>query len=456
MLEVMLSEADKSLQESLARLFALLEIPSISTDPDYGPDCGRAAEWLAAELGELGFAARLRPTEGHPVVAAHCSRKTGEGIVFYGHYDVQPVDPVDQWRSPPFSPRIENINGRKSILARGSSDDKGQLMTFVEALRIWKSVTGTVPEWVSILIEGEEECGSPSLGPFLEQNASEFRASIAAICDTGLFASRVPAIVTQLRGLVGDEFTVCGPRVDLHSGIYGGLVQNPINVVARMLAGLHAADGRVSLPGFYEGVFEPPAGMLKQWESLNFDTDCFLARVGLETPSGEQNRMPLEVLWSRPTCDVNGIWGGYQDAGFKTVLPASASAKVSFRLVDQQDPVAIRDAFRSYIQEQLPPDFRVEFTGHGTARACQMSIDNQFISCARQALADEWGIEAVFVGCGGSIPVAALFQDILGMDSLIAGFSCDDDNAHSPNEKYDIESFHKGIRSWLRVLYASQ
>ena len=456
MLEVMLSEADKNLQESLTRLFTLLEIPSISTDPEFGPDCARAARWLESELGQLGFAARLCPTEGHPVVTAHSNRRVGEGIVFYGHYDVQPVDPLDQWRSPPFSPRVENINGRRCVLARGASDDKGQLMTFVEALRVWKGVTGSLPEWVSILIEGEEECGSPSLGPFLEHSVSEFKAGIAAICDTGLFASSVPAIVTQLRGLVADEFTVSGPNVDLHSGMYGGLVQNPINVVARMLAGLHAPDGRVSLPGFYDGVSEPAAAMLNQWETLHFDCGSFLNQVGLKSPAGEQNRMPLEVLWSRPTCDANGIWGGYHDAGFKTVLPSSASAKVSFRLVDRQDPTAIRDAFRSYVQDQLPPDFRVKFTGHAGARACQMSVDNRFIACARQALADEWHTETVFVGCGGSIPIAALFQDILGMDSLIAGFSCDNDNAHSPNEKYDVESFHKGIRSWLRVLYACQ
>ncbi|MCY4542354.1 MAG: M20/M25/M40 family metallo-hydrolase [Rhodobacteraceae bacterium] len=454
MLEQLLSEADRNFEGSIERLFELLRIPSISTDTRYKGGCNDAAHLLQSQLNDLGFAAKTRKTAGHPVVVAHGNRNKGEGLVFYGHYDVQPVDPIDEWMSKPFEPAIRNSNGEKAIFARGASDNKGQLTTFIEALRVWKKVTGELPNGISLLLEGEEECGSPSLPAFLEENASELVAELALICDTGLFDSRTPAIITQLRGLLGEELEIQGPRVDLHSGMYGGLVRNPIILLSQILAGLHDANGRIALPRFYDGVSEPDPEILKQWRDLDFDCEGFLGHVGLSQASGEQDRLPLEILWSRPTYDVNGVWGGYRDEGFKTVLPSSAGAKLSFRLVGKQEPLEIRKSLRSYIRSCLPPDFEVDFTGHGAARACQMSTDHQLFDATRQALGTEWNSEAVFAGCGGSIPVTAHFQDILGMDSLLTGFARDDDNVHSPNEKYNVDNFCKGIRSWLRILYA--
>jgi acetylornithine deacetylase/succinyl-diaminopimelate desuccinylase-like protein len=435
---------------ALERLFALLRIPSVSTDPAHAGDCAAAAEWLAAELRSLGFDAYVRPTAGHPMVVAH-GGAGGRHVLFYGHYDVQPADPLELWRSPPFEPVLEETPGGTVIRARGASDDKGQLMTFLEACRAWGGADA-LPCRVTILLEGEEESGSPSLVPFLEANAGELRADVALICDTGLFASKVPAIVTQLRGMTGDEVTIHGPDRDLHSGGYGGPAINPIRVLTRILGGLHGDDGRVQVPGFYDGVTEPPAEVLAGWNALGFDAAAFLGAVGLSVPAGEAGRSVPEMLWSRPTAEINGIWGGYTGAGFKTVLPSQASAKVSFRLVGAQDPASVRDAWRAWLRAQLPADCRAEFAGSWGAPASVMDVSHPAFEAARAALSEEWGMEAAYVGSGGSIPIAGLFKQMLGMDSVLAGFSRDDDALHSPNEKYELESFGKGIRSWVRVL----
>ncbi|EEW25767.1 M20/M25/M40 family metallo-hydrolase [Rhodobacter ferrooxidans] len=452
-LDAVLSRIDASLPDATDRLLDLLRIPSISTDPAFKPDCDRAADWLVQDLENLGFTASKRPTPGHPMVVAHCgSDADGPHLLFYGHYDVQPVDPLALWTRDPFDPVVEETAKGPVIRARGSSDDKGQLMTFLEACRAWKAVHGRLPGHLTIFLEGEEESGSPSLIPFMQENAAELRADIALICDTGLFDSTTPAIVTTLRGLLGEEITLRGPDKDLHSGMYGGAAINPIRVLARIIAGLHDATGRITVPGFYDGVTELPDVLRAQWQSLSFDHTRFLGDVGLSVPAGEQDRTPLEMLWSRPTCEVNGIWGGYTGDGFKTVLPSEAHAKISFRLVGSQDPHAIRTAFRAYVQSQLPADCAVEFHGHGASPAGQMQIDHPAFEQARHALTDEWGKTAAYVGCGGSIPIAGYFKTYLGMDALLIGFGRDDDQIHSPNEKYAMESFHKGIRSWARVL----
>ncbi len=275
---------------------------------------------------------------------------------------------------------------------------------------------------------------------------------MALICDTGLFESRTPAIVTMLRGLLGEELVVRGPSKDLHSGMYGGVAINPIRVLTRALAALHDETGRVTLPGFYDGVSELPEAIRAQWQGLAFDHARFLGDVGLSQPAGEEDRTPLEMIWSRPTCEINGIWGGYTGAGFKTVLPAEAHAKVSFRLVGEQDPHAIREAFRAHVRAHLPPDCTVEFHGHGNSKASHMRTSAPAFEQARAAPTEEWGRPAAYVGCGGSIPIAGHFQTLLGMDAMLVGFAKDDDQIHSPNEKYDVESFHKGIRSWARFL----
>jgi acetylornithine deacetylase/succinyl-diaminopimelate desuccinylase-like protein len=455
-LDAILSRIDTALPEATERLFELLRIPSISTDPAYDADVARAADWLVKELESLGISASVRPTPGHPMVVGHAEGPAGKDsphVLFYGHYDVQPVDPLELWHRDPFDPAIEEQNGVNVIRARGAVDDKGQLMTFLEALRAYKVETGGFPCRITIFFEGEEESGSPSLVPFLEANKDELQADLALICDTGLFAEGVPAIVTQLRGLLGEELTITGPDMDLHSGLYGGMAMNPIRVLTKILANLHDENGVVQVPGFYDGVEELPEVLAEQWKTLGFDEAGFLGGVGLSEKAGEAGRSGLEQLWSRPTGEINGIWGGYTGAGFKTVLPSKAHAKVSFRLVAGQDPHVLRQNFRAWVEAQLPPDCSVDFTPHGAAPASRMDITDPAFEIARQALSDEWPGAAAFIGGGGSIPVAGYFQDVLGMNSLLAGFGKDDDAMHSPNEKYDMDSFHRGIRSWARILH---
>ncbi|MGY9046629.1 hypothetical protein P775_08610 [Puniceibacterium antarcticum] len=452
-LDAVLSRIDDDLAAATDRLIDLLRIPSISTDPAYKADCQTAADWLVADLQSLGIDATKRPTPGHPMVVGHIDAP-GPHVLFYGHYDVQPVDPLELWDRAPFDPQIEDTAKGRVIRGRGSSDDKGQLMTFVEACRAWKAVNGSLPCKITFFFEGEEESGSPSLVPFMQENAEELKSDIALICDTGLFQSKTPAIVTMLRGLLGEELTITGATKDLHSGMYGGVAMNPIRVLSRIIAGLHDETGRVTIPGFYDGVPELSPEMAEQWQELGFDYASFLGDVGLSQPAGEQDRTPLEMIWSRPTCEVNGIKGGYTGEGFKTVLPSKASAKISFRLVGEQDPHAIRESFRAWVTAQLPADCTADFRGHGNSGASTMSIEHPAFESARKALSDEWPETAAYVGCGGSIPIAGHFKKILGTDAMLIGFGKDDDQIHSPNEKYDVESFHKGIRSWARVLDA--
>ena len=453
-LDAVLSRIDADLDQSIDRLKALLRIPSISTDPAHKADCRTAADWLVADLAALGVDAQARPTPGHPMVVG----TVGEGsphLLFYGHYDVQPVDPLDLWHRDPFDPAIEDTPDGRVIRGRGTSDDKGQLMTFVEACRAWKAVTGDWPCRITFFFEGEEESGSPSLVPFLKENADELsRPDLALICDTGLFDRDTPAITTMLRGLLGEELTITGPDKDLHSGMYGGAAMNPARVLAKIIASLHDDDGRVTVPGFYDGVSELPDEIRAQWDALGFDADAFLGGVNLSVPAGEKGRTALEMIWSRPTCEVNGMTSGYTGAGFKTVLPSKASAKISFRLVGEQDPLAIRKSFRQMVTDMLPPDCTVEFKDHGAGPASVMSTDDPAFESARQALSEEWPNDAAFIGSGGSIPIAGYFKTILGLDSMLIGFGLDDDLIHSPNEKYAVRSFHKGIRSWARVLAA--
>ncbi|WP_413868409.1 M20/M25/M40 family metallo-hydrolase [Albidovulum sp.] len=451
-LDAVLSRIDETLPEAMDRLFALLRIPSISTDPAYRADCARAADWLAGDLRGLGFDAAARATPGHPMVVGH-GGEGGRHLLFYGHYDVQPVDPLDLWHRAPFDPTVEDTPHGRVIRARGAADDKGQLMTFIEACRAWRDVHGALPGRLTVFLEGEEESGSPSLIPFMERHREELKADLALICDTGLFEDQ-PAITTMLRGLLGEEITITGPNKDLHSGSYGGAAMNPIRVLAGIIASLHDEDGRITVPGFYDGVTDLPEAVRAQWQALAFDHRKFLGEVGLSVPAGEHDRTPLEMLWSRPTCEVNGIWGGYTGAGFKTVLPSQAHAKISFRLVPGQDPHRLRDNFRNHVRTMVPFDCQVAFHEHGASAASVMDISDPAFEAARAALGQEWGRPASYVGCGGSIPIAGYFRSILDMDAMLIGFGRDDDQIHSPNEKYDVESFHKGIRSWARILAA--
>ncbi|CUX82003.1 MAG: putative deacylase [Roseibaca calidilacus] len=449
-----LSRIDADLPQALDRLAALLRIPSISTDPAHKPDVEAAADWLVKDLTDMGFSARKDPTTGHPMVVATGGSETGPHLLFYGHYDVQPVDPLHLWDRDPFDPEVQETARGKVIRARGASDDKGQLMTFLEACRAWLAVHGSLPVKLTFFLEGEEESGSPSLVPYMTEHAKALKADIALICDTGLFDAETPAITTMLRGLLGEEVTIHAADRDLHSGMFGGAAMNPARVLARILADLHDDQGRVTLPGFYDDVPDLPADIRAQWAGLGFDAETFLGQVGLRLPAGEQDRTALEMIWARPTCEINGMISGYTGAGFKTVLPAQASAKVSFRLVGRQDPHKIRAAFRAFVHDRLPADCGVEFADHGASPASVMATDHPAFDAARRALSAEWPKPAAFVGSGGSIPIAGYFKSILDMDSMLVGFAKEDDAIHSPNEKYDLDSFHRGIRSWARIIDA--
>ncbi len=454
-----LDRIDADFDNSLQRLFALLRIKSISADPAFASECKAAAEHLAKDIATIGFEAEVRPTAGHPAIVAKSNGKANDKggarphMLFYGHYDVQPVDPLNLWHHPPFEPMVtDHADGRKIIVARGAEDDKGQLMTFVEACRAWKSVTGSLPLDITLLLEGEEEVGSKNFVPFLEANKDELKADYAVICDTGMWDPNTPMITTSLRGLVYDEVKIKAANRDLHSGVFGGAARNPIRVLTYVLGGLFDENGRITIPGFYDGVKDLPPDILAQWKQLDLTPEKALKPIGLSIPAGEKDRLLIEQLASRPTCDINGIVGGYIGEGSKTVIPAEASAKISFRLVEGQDPAKIRKAFRDYVTARIPGDCKVEFGDHSSGAAIALPYDMKPLAAAKKALTEEWGKETVLFGSGASIPVVADFKKTLGLDTLLVGFGLDDDNIHSPNEKYDLKSFHKGMRSWVRIL----
>jgi acetylornithine deacetylase/succinyl-diaminopimelate desuccinylase-like protein len=393
-----LDRLDRDREGALARLFELLRIPSISTDPAHAADCRRAADRLAADLSSMGFEARVIETEGLPIVRGD-AEGAGPHLLFYGHYDVQPVDPLSLWDHDPFDPFVETRgDGTRAIRGRGAADDKGQLMTFLEACRAWRAATGALPCRLTVLFEGEEESTGESLRTYLEREGAGIGADLVLVCDTGMWNRTTPAITTSLRGICTEEVTVRAADRDLHSGFFGNAAANPNHVLAAALAGLRDGAGRVTLEGFHDGVPEVPDAIRRQWQSLDFDPAAFLGQVGLSVPAGEAERSVLEQVWARPTAEVNGMWGGYTGAGFKTVIPAEAHAKVSFRLVGEQDPERVRAAFREHMAAAMPPDCRAEHVSHGGARAISMPTDAPAFEAARRSLSEEWGVEAPFIG----------------------------------------------------------
>jgi acetylornithine deacetylase/succinyl-diaminopimelate desuccinylase-like protein len=453
-LDAVLAKIDTDLDAALERLMGLLRLQSVSTDPAYKEQVNKAADWLVEDLKSLGVDASKRDTPMHPMVVGHAGN-IGPHLLFYGHYDVQPVDPIELWGHDPFEPFIEDRNGIKVIRGRGTSDDKGQLMTFMEACRAWIAVHGELPCKITFLFEGEEETGSPSLVPFMEANKEELKADLALICDTGMVAKGVPSIASQLRGMLKDEMTIHGPAMDLHSGHYGGPAINPLKEISRIIASFHDDEGRVTIDGFYDDVIEIGDNLKAQWETCGFDEAEYMEGAGLTTPAGEQGYSILEQQWSRPTLEINGMWGGYQGAGTKTVIPAQAHAKITCRLVGDMDPDDIRIKLRAHVEGMLRPDASVTWDNDlEGAPPSVMNTDRPEFEQARQALSAEWDREAVFVGMGGSIPIAGHFKTVLDMDAMLIGFASEDDRIHSPNEKYDVEAFHKGMRSWARVLAA--
>ena len=453
-IERILDHARVNLPAAQRRWFDLLRIPSISAQPDHAGDCARAAAWLRDRLAEIGFTASVRSTARHPVVVAHHPGPGGDAphILYYGHYDVQPADPLDLWTSPPFEPTIVDGPHGKRVVARGAVDDKGQTMMWLEALRAWHDIAGGPPARITVLIEGEEEIGSPSLEDFLEAHAEELRADIVVISDTGMWDIDTPAITTRLRGLLYTQIDIGAARRDLHSGLYGGSALNPINLLTRILGDLKDEGGTILIPGFYDDVTELSPALARQWQSLGFDEKKFLDGIGLSVPAGELGRPALERLWARPTADINGIWGGYMGEGSKTVIAAEAHAKLSFRLVPGQEPTKILKGLHDFLIARLPEDAGAKIQVFGMSQAIEVSTDSVWVRAAQQALLDEFGKPAVLVGSGGSIPVVENFSRMLGMDSLLVGFGLDDDQVHSPNEKFELRCFERGLASHVRLL----
>jgi acetylornithine deacetylase/succinyl-diaminopimelate desuccinylase-like protein len=449
-----LTRLDDDFGGALERLKVLLRMPSIGTDPDYRAATRQTADWLAAELCALGFAASVRPTGGQPmVVAHHPGPGLGDGprVLYYGHYDVQPAEPLDLWHTPPFEPAVVIGNRGPRIVARGAVDDKGQVMAFIEAFRAWQLEHGTLPVRVTVFLEGEEESGSASLEPFLEAHRDELSANVCVVSDTCLWDADTPALTTLLRGLLYVEVALSGPSHDLHSGLYGGAVPNPLNLLAQVLGQLHDAEGRVQIPGFYDDC-EDLGAEAAAWAGLGFDERGFLAGIGLTEGRGEAGRSLLERVWSRPTCDLNGLWGGYTGPGSKTVIPAKAFAKLSFRLVPGQDPARVLAGLQAFLAARTPADCRFEVTQLGAAPALRVPTDSPYLAAAERALARTFGRAPVRVGMGGSIPAVGSIKRLLGTDALLMGFGLTDDRVHSPNEKFELACFRQGMRAHALLL----
>lgn len=455
-LETVLAQVDSNLEAAIRRFSELVSIPSVSSDPEGEPGIRRAAEWLVGELSALGIPSRVVETGGHPVVLGRTAAPGGHDgptMLFYGHYDVQPAAPLEAWRTPPFeATRVRDADGMERIYGRGVSDSKGQLWSVVEAFRAWKEVHGSLPEGIVVLFEGEEEAGSESLAGFIDRHREELACDVAFISDSDMWSSDTPAITTRLKGLFHERVTITAPNPDLHSGQYGGVAVNPLLVLSKILAAIHDEDGRITIPGFYDGVHPVPPAVLKQWEGLDISGRGFLAGISVEGGAGERAFSPIERMWSRPAIDFNGIHGGNPGPGERSVLPGSVVARLSFRLVGDQDPTRVRELFRDFVRARLPAGCTAEFHGIEGTSAVTVREDSRFVAATARALEAEWGNPAVVKASGGSVPAVGYLTDMLRVDCVVTGFILADDAIHAPNEKYDIRCFHKGIRSWVRIL----
>lgn len=453
-------------EASVNRLCDWLRMASVGTDPAFDPETRKAAEWCRDQLAAAGFKAELRETgskddPGNPIVWA-----TNEGspdykgphVLFYGHYDVQPADPIDLWESGPFEPVIKPAvpNGPgERVVARGACDDKGQVATFLEAMRAWKDAAGGVPVKFTVLIEGEEESGSVNLEKFLEDNLADIKkCDVVLISDTGMPSVEQPAITYGMRGLAYTEVILHGPDQDLHSGLWGGRAPNPLNELTKILGRMWDENRKVTIPGFYDRVQELTSEEREQWKRLGFDPAKALKKIGLapQADIGEQGYTSIEREWARPTAEINGVTGGYQGAGAKTVIPSKASAKVSFRLVADQREKEIRDSFFKWLEGQTPPGCRWEFKDHGGGPPATVATDSPFLQAARRALKSAAKADPVLIKSGGSIPVVGLFRQKASLESILMGFGLEDDRVHSPNEKFELACFHLGTESHARLV----
>lgn len=458
-------------QESagIQRLIDWLKMPSVSTDPAYREDTRRAAQWTVEQLAAAGIDAELRETgtkekPGHPIVwAEHAgsAEYTGPHVLFYGHYDVQPADPIELWESPPFEPTIKPADGpgdvpQERIVARGAVDDKGQVACFLEAVRAWKEVHGEVPVKMTILIEGEEESGSVNLERFVEAHKAQLeRCDICVISDTGMLGRGKPAITTGVRGLTYTEVKLHAADQDLHSGMWGGRCPNPITELTKVLAQLWDQDRRVTIPGFYDSVVSFSDAERDAMNAVAPGYEQGIKKIGMDpkvADVGEKGFTNLEREWIRPTAEINGIFGGYMGEGAKTVIPAWAGAKVSFRLVADQDPRTITELFFGWLKDRTPAGCRWELHDHGGGHPGNVASDSPFVEAASRALEVAGGVEPAQIKTGGSIPVVGLLKGSLGIDTLLVGFGLDDDRVHSPNEKFELDCYRLGARTHAAML----
>jgi acetylornithine deacetylase/succinyl-diaminopimelate desuccinylase-like protein len=438
-----LSLLDTRRDAAVTSLIEFLKIPSVSTKPQHAPDMSRCADWLCRQLAAAKLDARVLPTAGHPIVLATNRHQSGRPtVLLYGHYDVQPPEPLDLWTSPPFAPAIRD----GALFARGASDDKGQVWAHVQAIAAWQD-SGGLPVNLTLLIEGEEEIGSDHLPPFVGEHRDVLKADIALVSDTNQFARGIPAVCVGLRGLVYMEVSITGPGHDVHSGLWGGAVPNPANILCELLATLHDASGKVNIPGFYDNIIDPTPRERQQWADLPFDDAATAGSMKLKTLTGEPGYTNIERTWSRPTCDINGLTSGYQGPGAKTIIPSTASAKVSMRLVPGQDPQRIIERFETALRSRCPSTVHIDITRHSHTPAVLVPVDSPAMKLAAQAVEIGFGKSPTFIRGGGSIPVVALFKSLLNIDTLLVGFGLPDDRVHSPNEKFDLDSFHGGTRT---------
>jgi acetylornithine deacetylase/succinyl-diaminopimelate desuccinylase-like protein len=442
---------DANIEQFKSELFDLLRIPSVSTDSKRKDDVNRAADYLRDRFVDAGLEnVTIFETPGHPIVYGDWLHAGSDKptVLFYGHYDVQPPDPLDLWTNDPFEPTV--IDGK--VYARGSADDKGQAYIHVKSISSFLKTGTPIPVNVKIIIEGEEEIGSPNLVPFLTEKKDLLSCDMVTISDTSMFAEDVPSITYGLRGLAYMEVEVFGPNRDLHSGVYGGAVANPLNVLCEMVAKLKDEDGVIQIPGFYGKVKPLTDEEREAYKALPFDEDAYATELGVPRTYGETGYSSLERATGRPTLDVNGIWGGYQGEGAKTVLPSKAGAKISMRLVPDQDPEEISRLFADHFKRIAPDTVRVEVHAHHGGHPAITDLNFYGMRAAAQAFEDIYGKTPLFTREGGSIPIVAAFKNILGVSSILMGFGLNSDNIHSPNEKFSLKDFHRGIKTSARFL----
>src|ERR1700726_348167 len=427
----------------LDELFEFLRFPSVSADSQFKSDVDACAEWLTARFQKMGLQAQKLPTPGHPVVVACNERQPGrKTLLIYGHYDVQPADPLELWESPPFEPVIKG----EKIFGRGSTDNKGQIFAHILGIESGLKERGDRPVNLVVLVEGEEEIGSPHLDNFLREHKSALQADVVAISDTGMAAPGVPTFTYGLRGILCLEIRLRGPSADLHSGIFGGSVANPATVLSRIVAKLHDNSGRIAIPGFYDRVLPLEQWERDLWAKLPYTEKAWLATTGSPRLFGEEGYTFLEQVWARPTAEVNGFGSGYQGEGPKTIVPSKATAKLSFRLVPDQDPSELRRTVEKFLKQQCPDSVVMEIFQQHSGKSYLVKTDSAFGKAAQKALVDTFGKPVAFIREGGSVPITQSFKDILGIDTLLLGLALPDCKGHSPNENFTLENFHAGIR----------